>query len=95
MSPALGESHKIVTLRPPGLPPARFLCMVRQDADGGDAYYVMAENDGSPLRWRSRVQGSAARRLRSEFKHRITEEADVDELDVAMIFLCATEVSKA
>ncbi len=88
--------HRIVTLRVPGKPRTRILCMMDKDANGADAYYVMAENDGSPLRWRSMIQGNAARRLRSEFKDRIVEEARVDDLDAAMILLCATEVpSKA
>ncbi len=96
MNPILRGTHTIVTLQLPGKAPAVFLCMMQQDANGDDAYYVMAENDGSPLRWRSMIQGNAARRLRSEFKDRIVEEARVDDLDAAMILLCATEVpSKA
>jgi hypothetical protein len=91
MNSTLRGSHKIVTLQLPGRSPAVFLCMTQQDADGGDASYVMAENDGSPLRWKNCIRGNAARRLRNEFRDRIVGESKVDDLDAAMILLCATE----
>ncbi len=87
--------HRIVTLQVPGKRAARILCMMQKDAAGGDAYYVMAENEGSPLKWRSMIQGNAVRRLRNEFKGNITEEAYVDEIDAEMILLCTMEASKA
>ncbi len=88
-------AHRIVTLNVPGRQPARILCLMQKDDLGSDAYYVLAENEGNALKWRSMIRDNAIRRLRSEFKSNITEEAEVDALDVETIFLCATEVSKA
>jgi hypothetical protein len=88
-------THRVVTLRMPGGRPARILCLMQPDANGADAYYVLAENEGHALKWRSMVQGNAVRRLRTEFKNSILDEAEVDEFDVESIFLCTTEVSKA
>ncbi len=90
-----GAHHRIVTLAVPGRQPARILCLMQKDDRGADAYYVLAENEGNALQWRSMVRDNAARRLRSEFKNNITEEAEVDALDVESILLCATEVSRA
>lgn len=88
-------THKVVTLRVPGRQPTRILCLLQKDAAGADAYYVLAECDGRPLKWRSMIRDNAVRRLRDEFVVNISEEEDADALDVETIFLCTTEVSKA
>ncbi|MDR0362891.1 MAG: hypothetical protein LBJ46_09465 [Planctomycetota bacterium] len=88
-------THKIVTLRVPGRPPARVLCLCKKDAEsGGDAYYVLAENEGKALKWRSMIRDNAVRRLREEFLLNIIEEQDVDNFDVEAIFFCSAEASK-
>lgn len=88
-------THKLVTLQVPGRQPARILCLVQKDAEGEDAYYVLAECEGRALKWRSMIKDNAIRRLRDEFIGHITDAAEVDSLDVETIFLCTTEVSKA
>lgn len=87
--------HKLVTLRVPGRDATRILCLLQQDADGKDAYYVLAECEGKPLKWRSMIKDNTVRRLRDEFVDSITMEQEVDALDVETIFFCTTEVSKA
>ncbi len=69
----------------PGRTPTRMLCLRQQDADGQDAYYVLAERENSALRWRSAIRDNAVRRLRDEFVANITSEEEVDDLDVEII----------
>ena len=92
---SLKGKHKLITLRVPGRPPARILCLMQKDANGADAYYVLAECEGNALKWRSMIKDNAIRRLRDEFVNNITDEREVDSLDVETIFFCATEASKA
>ncbi|MDR1519309.1 MAG: hypothetical protein LBU23_04075 [Planctomycetota bacterium] len=88
--------HKLIGIDVPGRPRAVLLCLLQTDESGGDAYYVLAERDGSnSLKWRSLVKDNSVRRLKDEFLERIVLSQDVDELDVETIFFCATEVSKA
>lgn len=88
-------THRLVTLNVPGRQPARILCLIQKDASDQDAYYVLAECEGSALKWRSMIKDNAIRRLRDEFVGHISEVTDVDALDVEIIFLCTKEVSKA
>lgn len=87
-------THKVVTLRVPGRQPARILCLMQQDASGDDAYYVLAECEGRAFKWRSMIKDNAIRRLRDEFVGYISEEEEVDSLDVETIFFCTTETTK-
>ncbi len=97
MSPlgSLKGTHKVVTLKVPGRPEARMLCLIQDDPAGGNAYYVLAECESTALRWRSMIRDNSIRRLRDEFVANIIQEVDVDGLDVETIFLCTTEASKA
>lgn len=88
-------THKVVTLRVPGRQPARILCLAQPDGAGEDAYYVLAECEGSALRWRSMIKDNAVRRLRDEFLRCISDEEVIDTLDVETIFFCTVEASKA
>ena len=88
-------THKLITLEVTGRTRTRILCLVQRDNSGEDAYYVLAECEGKALKWRSMIKDNAVRRLRDEFVDNITEELDVDALDVETIFFCTTEVSKA
>jgi hypothetical protein len=88
-------THKVVTLRVPGRQPARLLCLAQPDDIGEEGYYVLAECDGTALRWRNMIKDNAVRRLRDEFVRFITDEDVVDLLDVETIFFCTAEVSKA
>lgn len=88
-------THKVITLEIPGREPTRILCLLQQDSNGEDAYYVLAECEGRALKWRSMIKDSAIRRLRDEYVENISAEVVVDDLDVETIFLCTTEVSKA
>lgn len=88
-------THKVITLEVPGRLPANILCLMQKDANGEDAYYVLAECEGRALKWRSMIKDNAIRRLRDEFVENIIAEEEVDTLDVETIFLCTTEVSKA
>jgi|GEM_PF-2005313 hypothetical protein len=96
MSPlgSLQGTHKVVTLRVPGRQEARMLCLIQDDPSGGSAYYVLAECEGSAIRWRSMIRDNSIRRLRAEFIANITSECVVDGLDVETIFLCTAETSK-
>ncbi|MDR1536194.1 MAG: hypothetical protein LBU64_14085 [Planctomycetota bacterium] len=88
--------YKLVGIDTPGRPPAVLLCLLQTDSLGREAYYVLAERDGrSSLKWRSMLKGNTVRRLKDEFRERIVDSREVDELDVETIFLCAAEVSKA
>lgn len=90
-------THKIVTLDIPGRPKTHVLCLRQDDNPEGatPAYYVLAECDGKPLKWRSMIKDNAVRRLRDEFVQNIVREEDVDNLDMEMIFFCSTEPSNA
>lgn len=87
-------THKIVTLQVPGRAPARILCLHQVDETGEDAYYVLAENEGKAIKWRSMIKDNSVRRLKDEFVLNITDEQEVDTLDVETIFFCSAEASK-
>lgn len=86
--------HKIVTLELPGRLPTRILCLCQPDDNEGDAYYVLAENEGKALKWKSLIKENTVRRLKDEYLENITGEREVDQLDVEMIFFCSAEASK-
>ena len=88
-------THKLVTLAVQDRPVMRVLCLLQKDADGEDAYYVLAECEGKPLKWRSMIKDNSVRRLRDEFLDDIVSEEEVDTLDVETIFFCTIEASKA
>lgn len=92
---SLKGTHKLVTLRVPGRQPTTILCLTQKDSAGVEAYYVLAECEGRPLKWRSMIKDNAIRRLREQFVAHITDAREVDNLDVETIFVCTTEVSKA
>ena len=88
-------THRVVTLRVPGRQPMRLLCLAQKDANGSDAYYVLAECEGPAIKWRSMIRENTVRRLRDEFIADIVAQEDVDGLDVETIFFCTAEASKA
>jgi hypothetical protein len=88
-------THKVLTLEVPGRTSAKILCLAQEDADGSEAYYVLAECEGKALKWRSMIKDNAIRRLRDEYVGNITDAVEVDALDVETIFFCTIEASKA
>lgn len=87
--------HVIVTLAISDRESMKVLCL-RQAADNGaDAYYVLAECGGTALKWRSLIRENEVRRLKDEFIGAIVDEAEVDRLDVEMIFFCSAEASQS
>ena len=95
MSPlgAAKGAHVVVTVQVPNHLPARVLCKRQSDDNGANIYYVLAECEGKPLKWRSMVKDNAVRRLKDEFIANITEEYVVDQLDVETIFFCSAEAT--
>ena len=89
-----GGEHKLVTITAPGRAPTHLLCLVQNDSEGEKAYYVLAEQEDRPTKWRSLIKDNMVRKLKDEFVATILNEQAVDELDVETIFFCTTEVSK-
>lgn len=88
-------THKVVRLGMPGQKPVTILCLVQNDTGGAKTYYILAESDAGPLRWRSMVRGNAVHRLRDELVGNIMEETEADEMDVEMIFFLSAVHSNA
>lgn len=89
-----GGVHKLVTITAPGRIPTHVLCLVQMDSAGEKAYYVLAEQEDRPTRWRLLIKDNMVRKLKDEFVATILNEWEVDGLDVETIFFCATETSK-
>ncbi len=83
--------HVLVTLRAPDIKELTALCLKQPDENGKFGYYVVAECEGKALKWRSLIKDNSVRRLKDEYADLITDEREVDQLDVETIFFCTTE----
>ena len=86
-------AHVVVTVQVPNHLPTRVLCKRQKDDSGSNVYFVLAECEGRPLKWRSMVKDNAVRRLKDEYIASISEEYEVDQLDVETIFFCSAEAT--